>query len=99
MTAQQRDVATVTAMLNLVESPDIRQRIEAALKHEQVEQSRVLTSDEAGRILGRSGRWVFRAAKNGHLRRVHFPGSKIGGGFLQSDVEALLARAVEGGVS
>ena len=98
MTAPQRDVATITAMLNLVESPDIRQRIEAALKHEEAETSRVLTSEQAGRILGVSGRTVFQFAKAGLLRRVKYPGRKIGGGFLEADVRALLARSLEGGV-
>lgn len=97
MTAPQRDVATITAMLNLVESPDIRQRIEAALKHEEAEASRVLTSEQAGRILGVSGRTVFQFAKSGLLRRVKYPGRKIGGGFLEADARALLARSLEGG--
>ncbi len=97
MTAPQRDVATITAMLNLVESPDIRQRIEAALKHEEA--SRVLTSEQAGRLLGVSGRTVFGFARAGLLRRVKYPGRKIGGGFLEADVRALLARSLEGGAA
>ena len=94
---QQRDVATITAMLNLIESPDIRRKIEAALRDEQVQTDRVLTSDEAGRILGVSGRTVFQFAKGGMLRRVKYPVRNIGGGFLESDVRDLLARSVEGG--
>ncbi len=99
MTAQQqqRDVATITAMLNLIESPAIRKKVETALRDEQVQTDRVLTSDEAGRILGVSGRTVFQFAKGGMLRRVKYPGRKIGGGFLESDVRDLLARSVEGG--
>jgi len=99
MTAQQqqRDVATITAMLNLIESPAIRKKGETALRDEQVQTDRVLTSDEAGRILGVSGRTVFQFAKGGMLRRVKYPGRKIGGGFLESDVRDLLARSVEGG--
>lgn len=98
MTPQQRDVQTVTAMLNLVESQDIKNRIESALKHEEAESSRVLTSVQAGRMLGVSGRTVFSFAKSGLLRRVKFPGRKIGGGFLESDVRSLLARSLEGAV-
>lgn len=94
---QQRDVATITAMLNLIESQAIRKKVEAALRDEQVQTDRVLTSDEAGRILGVSGRTVFQFAKGGMLRRVKYPGRKIGGGFLESDVRDLLARSVEGG--
>lgn len=94
---QQRDVQTITAMLNLIESPDIRRKVQAALKDERVQADRVLTSDEAGRILGVSGRTVFQFAKAGLLRRVKYPGRKIGGGFLESDVRGLLARSVEGG--
>lgn len=96
MSAQQRDVATITALLNLIETPDLKARIEAALRHEEVEESRVLTADESGRLLGVSGRSVFAFAKQGLLRRVKYPGRKIGGGFLESDVRALLARSVEG---
>ena len=99
MTAPQRDVATITAMLNLVESPEIRQRIEAALKHEEADASRVLTAEQSGRILGVSGRTVFGFAKGGLLRRVKYPGRKIGGGFLEADVRALLARSLEGGAA
>lgn len=95
MTAPQRDVATITAMLNLIETPDIRQRIAAALKHEEVETSRVWTAAETGRVLGGvSARTVHTLANQGHLRRVKFPGRKIGCGFLESDVRALLARSV-----
>lgn len=94
---QQRDVQTITAMLNLIESPAIRKKVETALRDEQVQTDRVLTSDEAGRILGVSGRTVFQFAKGGMLRRVKYPGRKIGGGFLESDVRDLLARSVEGG--
>ena len=99
MTAPQRDVATITAMLNLIETPDLKTRIEAALKHEEAEASRVLTSEQAGRVLGVSGRTVFGFAKAGLLRRVKYPGRKIGGGFLEADVCALLARSVEGGAA
>ncbi len=98
MTSPARDVATITAMLNLIESAEIRARIEAALKQEEREVSRVISADQAGRILGKSGRTVFAFAKAGELRRVKFPGRKIGGGFLESDVLALLARSVEGAV-
>lgn len=96
---KQRDVATITAMLNLIESPDIRRKIEAALRDEQVQTDRVLTSEEAGRILGVSGRTIFQFAKGGLLRRVKYPGRKIGGGFLESDVRDLLARSVDGGLA
>ena len=94
MTAPQRDVATITAMLNLIETPDIRQRIEAALKHEEVETSRVLTATDSGRVLNVSARTVHTFANQGLLRRVKFPGRKLGNGFLESDVRALLARSV-----
>ncbi len=96
MTAPQRDVQTITAMLNLLESPDIRRRVERALTTEQTETlDRVLTADEAGRFLGVTGRTVHTMAQEGLLRRVKFPGRKIGAGFLESSVRALLARATE----
>lgn len=95
MSAPQRDVAIITSMLNCIESPELKARIEAALKHEEVERSRVLTADEVGRILNKSARTVHTLANQGLLRRVKFPGRQIGGGFLESDVRALLARSVE----
>jgi len=94
MISPQRDVATITTMLNLIESPDIRQRIETVLKQNPTEQSRVLSADEAGKILGVSGRTVFSFAKDGLIRRVKYPGRKIAGGFLLADVVNLLEKSV-----
>ena len=95
MTAPQRDVATITAMLNLIESPEIRTKIEAALRNEQLLNDRVITAEESGQLLGVTDRTVHSFANEGLLRRVRFPGRKIGNGFLESDVRALLARSVE----
>ena len=95
-TAPRRDVATIEAMLNLIESEEIRRKLEAVLTSDtgtEARLDRVLTAMEAGRALGRSGRSVHTLANEGHLRRVRLPGRKIGGGFLESDVLALLARS------
>ena len=100
MSTGQRDIDTVKTMLTLVESPEIRRRIETALQasdEEPAVQDRVLTAQQAGKILGRSDRWVLKASKEGLLKRVRYPGRKIAGGFLESDVRALLARSIEGG--
>ena len=100
MSTNQRDIDTVTTMLRLVESPEIRRRLETALQDSRDEptvQDRVLTAQQAGKILGRSDRWVLKASKDGLLRRVRYPGRKIAGGFMESDVRALLARSIEGG--
>jgi len=100
MSTSQRDIDTVKTMLTLVESPEIRRRIETALRSSDEEpavQDRVLTAQQAGKILGRSDRWVLKASKEGLLKRVRYPGRKIAGGFLESDVRALLARSIEGG--
>lgn len=100
MNTKQRDIETVATMLRLVESPEIRRRIETALQtsdEEPAVQDRVLTAQQAGKILGRSDRWVLKASKEGLLKRVRYPGRKIAGGFLESDVRALLARSIEGG--
>ena len=100
MSTSQRDIETVAAMLRLVESAEIRRRIETALQatdEEPVVRDRVLTAEQAGKILGRSDRWVLKASKDGLLKRVRYPGRKIAGGFLESDVRALLARSIEGG--
>lgn len=102
MTAQNRDVQTITAMLNLIESPEIRKKLETVLTADAGSDTgldRVLTAAEAGRALGRSGRSVHNLANEGHIRRVRMPGRKIGGGFLESDVRALLARSVGGEVA
>jgi hypothetical protein len=96
----QRDIDTVTTMLRLVESPEIRRRLETALQDsgdEPVVTDRVLSAEQAGKILGRSDRWVLKASKEGLLKRVRYPGRKIAGGFVESDVRALLARSIEGG--
>lgn len=100
MSTSQRDIDTVKTMLTLVESAEIRRRIETALQapdEEPAVQDRVLTAKQAGQILGRSDRWVLMASKEGLLKRVRYPGRKIAGGFMESDVRALLARSIEGG--
>ena len=51
----------------------------------------MLTAEESGRVLGCTDRTVHTLANEGHLRRVRFPGRKLGNGFLESDVRALLA--------
>lgn len=98
MSATQRDINTVTAMLKLIESPEMRRRLEAAL-HDTGDEpevlNRVLTAKQAGKILGRSDRWVLGASKSGILRRVRYPERKIAGGFMESDVRALLANSIE----
>ena len=94
MTTQQRDVQTITAMLNLIETPDIRTKIERALRDEQIHNDRVITAEESGHLLGVTDRTVHTFANQGLLRRVKFPGRKLGNGFLESDVRALLARSV-----
>ena len=98
MSTRQRDVETVKTMLNLIESAAIRKRIETALQvtdDEPLVQDRVLTAKQAGQILGRSDRWVLKASKDGLLKRVRYPGRKIAGGFMESDVRALLASSIE----
>jgi hypothetical protein len=95
MTAPQRDVATITAMLNLIETPAIRTKIEAALKDEAID--KVITAEKAGQVLGCSNRTIHTLANEGHLRRVRFPGRSQGSGFLESDVRTLLAISVSGG--
>ena len=100
MSTSQRDIETVKTMLCLVESPEIRRRLEMALQdtgEEPIVRDRLLTAREAGLILGRSDRWVLGEAKAGRLAKVRYPGRKIASGFLESDVRALLARSIEPG--
>ena len=99
MSADQRDIDTVAALLKLIKSPEMRRRIETALQDtgdEPEALDRVLTAKQAGKILGRSDRWVLGASKAGILSRVRYPGRKIAGGFMESAVRALLARSIEG---
>jgi hypothetical protein len=97
MNSTQRDVKLIATMLELIESPEIRRRIEKVLLGRDAEAppDRVMTAEEAGQMLGVSDRTVFTFAKQGLLRRVKYPGRKQAGGFRYSDVTGLLARSVE----
>ena len=54
---------------------------------------RVLTPKATAEMLSRSRRYVHRLANEGVLRPVRLPNRKRGIGFLQSDVERLIAGA------
>ena len=98
MNSTHRDVKLIATMLKLIETPEIRRRIEKVLLAQDADAppDRVLTAAEAGKILGVTDRTVFTFAKQGHLRRVKYPGRKQAGGFRYSDISRLLERSVEG---
>jgi predicted DNA-binding transcriptional regulator AlpA len=52
---------------------------------------RLLRRKEAAARLGGSLRWIDRLAEQGHLRKIKLPGRKRGCGFLESDINQLLA--------
>lgn len=96
MNSTHRDVKLIATMLELIESSEIRRRIEKVLlgKDADAPPDRVLTAAEAGKILGVTDRTVFTFAKQGLLRRVKYPGRKQAGGFRYSDISRLLNRSV-----
>lgn len=98
MNSTHRDVKLIATMLELIESPEIRRRIEKVLQGNDMDTppDRVISTEEAGKMLGVTSRSVFNFARQGLLRRVKYPGRKRGGGFRYSDVSRLLERSVEG---
>ena len=58
----------------------------------QTDSNRIMRRAEAGKVLGRSTRAIDLLAKQGHLKKVHFPGRTRAGGFLATDVFALIGR-------
>ena len=96
MNPTHRDVKLLATMLELIESPEIRRRIEKVLlgKDADAPPDRVLTAQEAGKMLGVTDRTVHTFAKQGLLRRVKYPGRKLGGGFRYSDITRLMERSV-----
>ena len=97
MNSTHRDVKLIATMLELIESPEIRRRIEKVLlgKDEDAPPDRVMTAAEAGKMLGVTDRTVFNFAKQGLLRRVKYPGRTRAVGFRYLDVSSLLERSVE----
>ena len=95
MNSTQRDVKLIATMLELIETPEIRRRIEKVLlgKDAAAPPDRVMTTAEAGKMLGVTTRTVFNFAKQGLLRRVKYSGRKRAGGFRYSDVSGLLERS------
>ncbi|MDD2239571.1 MAG: hypothetical protein PHI93_02800 [Kiritimatiellae bacterium] len=98
MNNTRRDIKLIATMLELIESPEIRRRIEKVLLAQDVDAppDRVITAAEAGKILGVTDRTVFTFANQGLLRRVKYPGRRQGGGFRYADVTTLLERSMEG---
>ena len=96
MNSTHRDVKLIAIMLELIETPEIRRRIEKVLlgKDAAAPPDRVMTAAEAGKMLGVTNRTVFNYAKQGLLRRVKYPGRTRAGGFRYLDVSGLLERSV-----
>ncbi len=64
--------------------------LEIAPVQTQADSNRIMRRAEAGKILSRSTRAMDLLAKQGHLKKVRFPGRTRAGGFLAADVFALL---------
>ena len=96
MNSTHRDVKLIATMLELIETPEIRRRIEKVLlgKDAAAPPDRVMTAAEAGKMLGVTNRTVFNFAKQGLLRKVKYPGRTRAGGFRYLDVSGLLERSV-----
>ena len=95
--ALERDFQIIRSFLGLIETPSIRERVERALKGEQIETEKILAAEEFGKLSRVTDRTVLKWAKQGLIRRVRFPGRKQGAGFLESDARSLLAKPIEGG--
>ena len=95
MNSTHRDVKLIATMLELIETPEIRRRIETVLLGKDVAAppDRVMTATEAVKMLGVTTRTVFNFAKQGLLRRVQYSGRKRAGGFRYSDVSGLWSGA------
>ena len=98
MNSTHRDVKLIATMLELIETPEIRRRIEKVLLAQDADAppDRVLTAAEAGKMLGVTNRTVVNFAKQGLVRRVKYPGRTRAGGFRYSDLARLLERSVVG---
>ena len=94
MQANQNVETTVRVLIGTLPA-NVRMRLVRELAQEipatQTDSNRIMRRAEAGKILGRSARAIDLLAKQGHLKKVHFPGRTRAGGFLATDVFALLA--------
>ena len=94
------DSGLLAALQTLVEKLADRQlagRLAAALRGDDAPKGddpiaqKVLSGEEAAKILGLDRRSVTLLAKQGHIKRVVLPGRVRSCGFLRESVEALLA--------
>lgn len=94
------DAGLLAALQTLVEKLADRQladRIAAAMRGDDMSKveepiaQKVVSGEEAGKILGLDRRSVTLLAKQGHIQRVVLPGRVRSCGFLRASVEALLA--------
>ena len=80
MNSAHRDVKLIATMLELIETPEIRRRIEKVLKAQDADAppDRVVTAAEAGKILGVTNRTVDNFVKQGPAQR-EVPRAEVGG--------------------
>lgn len=93
-------VLAIGALVGQLENGTMRSRFEAVLRGEEPQQpdaikQRVVSGDEAARILGMTRRSVTSLAKAGHIKRAVLPGRLRGFGYTRESVEAL--AVAEGG--
>ncbi|MEI6787359.1 MAG: hypothetical protein WCL49_02655 [bacterium] len=97
MQANQNVETTVRVLIGTLPA-NVRTRLVRELALEitpaqtQTDSTRIMRRAEAGKVLGRSTRAIDLLAKQGHLKKVHFPGRTRAGGFLATDVFALIGR-------
>ena len=93
MQANQNVETTVRVLIGTM-PVNIRTRLVRELAMEiapaKTDSNRIMRRAEASKVLGRSTRAIDLLAKQGHLKKVHFPGRTRAGGFLAADVFALL---------
>lgn len=93
MQANQNVETTVRVLIGTMPA-DVRIRLVRDLAKEitpaRMDSNRIMRRAEASKVLGRSTRAIDLLAKQGHLKKVHFPGRTRSGGFLAADVFALI---------
>ena len=92
-------LAALLAMAGQVADENVRARVTSAIRGEEqkpapvvdVIRQKVVTGDEAARILNCTRRTVVTLANSGAIRRALFPGRTKACGYLRESVEALVA--------
>lgn len=91
-------LAAIRSLVEQLPDAGLRKRLEGVLDGkapaEPEVQKKVVSGDEAARILGSSRRLVQKLASQGKIKIVKLPGRQLALGYLRESVEALAAGEV-----